>query len=288
MGAQKRQKPRIRAPFIAVRRLHTLLTYLFPWRYASLIAEFARREVRARYRQSLLGSSWLVLTPLLTLAVYTLVFRGVLKLRWNNVAEGSDLAFALRLYAGLAVFNYFADCVARAPNLIVNQAYLVKKVVFPVEVLAWVNALSGLVHLAVAMGILLVLTALDSAGLQLSALALPLVWLPLVPLCVALGWLLSGVGTYVRDVGQVLGMVLSLMLFLSPIFFPVEALPGALQPWMFLNPLALTMTQTRQVLFDGVWPHWPALAMQLMAFCALSVGAAVFFDRARKGFSDVV
>lgn len=269
-------------------RLPTLLSYLFPWRYASLIAQFTRREVDARYRQSMLGMVWLVVTPLLMLGVYTLVFRGVFQLRWSGAAQGGDLAFALRLYAGLAVFNYFADCVGRAPNLIVSQAYLVKKVVFPIEVLAWVNAMSGLVHLGVALLILLVFGAWDGTGLHITALALPLVWLPLIPLCVGLSWLLSGVGTYVRDVGQVLGMVLSLMLFLSPIFFPVEALPKSVQPWMFLNPLALTITQTREVLLDGIWPQWQALAIQLIAACAIAAVAAAFFSSARKGFSDVV
>jgi lipopolysaccharide transport system permease protein len=268
--------------------LHTLLSYLFPWRHAGLIGQFVRREVDARYRQSWLGMFWLVATPLLMLGVYTLVFRGVFKLRWSAGVEGGDLAFALRLYAGLAVFNYFGDCVGRSPGLIVNQAYLVKKVVFPVEVLAWVNAMSGLVHLGVALALLLVFGAWSGAGLPVTALALPLVWLPLLPLCVGLGWWLSGVGTYVRDVGQLLGMVLSVMLFLSPIFFPVEALPAAVRPWMFLNPLALTITQTREVLLDGVWPQWQPLAMQLIASCVIAGGGAAFFHSVRKGFADVV
>lgn len=268
--------------------MHTLIDYLFPWHYISLIGQFTRREVDARYRQSWLGVLWLVVTPLLMLGVYTLVFRGVFKLRWQVGADSGNLAFALRLYAGLAVFNYFADCVGRSPSLIINQAYLVKKVVFPVQVLAWVNAMSGLVHLGVALAILLVFSSLTPTGLMVTAVALPLVWLPLLPLCVGLGWWLSAVGTYVRDVGQVLGMVLSLMLFLSPIFFPVEALPASVQPWMFLNPLALTITQTREVLLDGLWPEWQALMIQFMVCLVVAAGGAAFFHSARKGFADVV
>ena len=138
------------------------------------------------------------------------------------------------------------------------------------------------------MVLLLVFGAWSDAGLYVSAVALPLVWLPLLPLCVGLGWWLSGVGTYVRDVGQLLGMVLSVMLFLSPIFFPVEALPASVQPWMFLNPLALAITQTREVLLDGVWPQWQPLAIQFIASCVIAAGGAAFFRSVRKGFADVI
>lgn len=268
--------------------MRTLLSYLFPWRYAGLIGQFARREIDARYRQSLLGTVWAFLTPLLMLGVYTLVFRFVFKLRWGSAGDESDLAFALRLFAGLSVFNFFAECVNRAPRLILDQPHLVKKVIFPLEILPWINAIAALANLGVALLLLLLFGAWDQGRLPLTVLALPLVWLPLLPLCVGLGWLLSALGTYVRDVGQVLGMLVSLLMFLSPVFFPVEALPVALRPWMFLNPLALPITQTRQVLLDGVWPDGWALALHLLACCAVAIVGALFFKAARKGFADVV
>ena len=228
------------------------------------------------------------MTPLLMLGVYTLVFRFVFKLRWGGGGDESNLTFALRLFAGLAVFNFFAECITRSPRLILEQPHLVKKVIFPLEILAWINALAALANLGVALLLLLLFGAWDRGGLSLTVLALPLVWLPLLPLCVGLGWLLSAVGTYVRDVGQVLGLLVSLLMFLSPVFFPLEALPVALRPWMFLNPLALIMTQTRQVLLDGQWPNWSALGLQLVACCAVALLGAAFFKAARKGFADVV
>jgi lipopolysaccharide transport system permease protein len=268
--------------------LHHLLSYLFPWRYASLIGQFARREIDARYRQSLLGAVWAFVTPLLMLGVYTLVFRFVFKLRWGSAGDESDLTFALRLFAGLAVFNFFAECVNRAPRLILDQPHLVKKVIFPLEILPWISAVAALANLAVSLLLLLLFGAWDQGGLPPSALALPLVLLPLLPLCLGLGWLLAAVGTYVRDVGQVLGMLVSLLMFLSPVFFPVEALPAALRPWMFLNPLALPITQTRQVLLDGQWPDGSALLLHFLVCCLLALLGAVFFRAARKGFADVV
>ena len=263
------------------------LSTLFPWRHAGLIRQFAARDVDARYRQSWLGAVWLVLTPLLMLGVYTLVFRHVMKVRWAGLAE-DNLSFALRIYAGLAVFNFFAECVNRAPNLIREQPHLVKKVVFPLEVLAWVNVASALVGLVVSMLLLLGLSWWTRGSLPLSAIALPFLWLPLIPLCVGLGWLLSAIGTYVHDVGQLLGMVLSALMFLSPIFFPIEALPESVRTWMALNPLAMVMSQTRDVLLNGAWPDWLGLTQQFFACSGVAMLGALFFRKARVGFADVV
>ena len=267
--------------------MNGLASYLLPWHHVGLIRQFAGREVHARYRQSWLGAIWLVLTPLAMLGIYTLVFRHVMRVRWQDLDEG-NLSFALRIYAGLAVFNFFAECVNRAPNLVRDQPHLVKKVVFPLEVMAWVNVASAMVGLLVSMALLLLLGFWDKGGLSMSTVALPLVWLPLIPLCLGLGWLLSGIGTYVQDVGQLLGMVLSALMFLSPIFFPVEALPEAVRGWMFLNPLALVMTQTREVVLLGVWPNWYALGLELGLCTLVALFGAAFFRLARKGFADVV
>ena len=262
-------------------------TYFFPLEKAALIGQFARRAVHARYRQSWLGTAWLVLTPLLMLGVYTLVFRHVFKVRWGAVDEG-NLTFALRLYAGLAVFSFFSECINRAPGLVLADPHLVKKVVFPLEILPWVNILAASVHLVMALLILLVLGGWDQGGWHLSALALPLVWLPLVPLVLGLSWLLTGIGTFVRDTDQVVAMLLSLLMFLSPIFFPVEALPADWQGWMSLNPLAPVMTGTRSVLLLGQWPDWGQLARVFVACSLLAVAGAAFFRRVRGGFADVV
>jgi lipopolysaccharide transport system permease protein len=267
--------------------LSILLSYLFPLRHAGLIGQLARREVHTRYRQSWLGTAWLVLTPLLMLVVYTLVFRHVFQVRWSPPGEG-NLAFALRLYAGLAVFNFFAECVNRAPLLIVEQPHLVKKVVFPVEVLPWASVMAALAHLGIAAVALLGLRWLGMGTVPLSALALPLVWLPLLPLCLGLGWGLSAVGTFIRDIGQILSMAMTALVFMSPVFFPVDALPGGLRDWMWLNPLAPIMTQTRTVLLEGQWPDWSLCSLSFVASLAVAWAGAALFRRLRPGFSDVV
>ena len=267
--------------------LVSLLSYLWPWRHRGLIAQLARREVHARYRQSWLGLVWVVLTPLMMLGVYTLVFRHVMRVRWYGLEEG-NLEFALRIYAGLAVFNFFAECVNRAPTLVLEQPHLVKKVVFPLEILPWAAAVSASVGLAVSGVLMMVLAAFSQTGLPITVVALPLVWVPLLPLVLGLGWLLAGLGTYVRDVGQLLGMVVSALMFLSPIFFPVEALPESVRSVMLLNPLAWVMTGTREVLLAGHWPDWRALLLLFVTCTLVAMLGAAFFRKARVGFSDVV
>jgi lipopolysaccharide transport system permease protein len=266
--------------------LNSLINYLLPWRHAGLIWQFARRAVYSRYRQSWLGLAWLLLTPLLMLAVYTLVFRQVFRVRWVSVEE-SNLAFALRLYAGLAVFNFFSECVHRAPGLILSEPHLVKKVVFPLEILPWVNLVSAMVQLGIAWAILFALGALDQGKIHITTLALPVVWLPLVPLILGLSWLLAAIGTFVRDIDQLVAMAVSLLMFLSPIFFPVEALPDHWRQWVFLNPLASVITQTRHVLLDGMWPDWWGVALNLVACSVLAMLGSAFFRAARSGFADV-
>ena len=265
------------------------MSYLWPYRHWPLVAQLIRREVDSRFRQSVFGGLWLVITPLAMLLVLTLVFRHVMGVRWPGLMqEESHLAFALRLYAGLALFQLFADTVNRAPTLVLANPQLVKKVVFPLELLAWVNVGGALVGLLVSGGLLLVGGLWLQGGLPLSALALPVVWLPMVPLLLGLGWLLSGMGTYVRDVAQVLGPVLSAMMFLTPIFYPVESLPADVRGWMVLNPLAEPITQTRRVLLDGAWPLWDAWALHAAVCVAVAVLGAAWFERVRKGFADVV
>ena len=265
----------------------SLKAYLWPWRHADLIEQMAARDVNARFRQSWLGLAWLVLTPLLMLGVYTLVFREVFQARWGAPDEGV-WAYALRLYAGLAVFNFFAEYVNRSPAFVIEQPHLVKKVVFPLEVMAWVNLASALVSLGVAAVVLVLLRWAGLGQVPLAAVLLPVMWLPLVPLCLGLGWALSALGTYVRDVGQVLSMVMSALVFVSPVFFPVEVLPKVAQEWMWLNPLAPIMTQTRTVLLAGNAPNWEMWCYSMLTGLCVAVLGALLFKRLRAGFADVL
>jgi lipopolysaccharide transport system permease protein len=234
------------------------------------------------------GLAWSFLTPLLMLGVYSFVFVGVFRASWPGAAKGGGLEFAVQVFAGLMVFNLFAEVAGRAPNLIVEQPNLVKKVIFPVELLTWVTVLSGLFHLVISVVSLLLVLLLTRGGLPITAIALPLVLLPFLPFLLGLGWFLSALGVYVRDVGQVMTMVVSLTMFMSPVFYSLATLDASWQFWMKLNPLTLIIEQVRTVALQGQWPDWSALALYALVASTFAAAGAAFFQLTRKGFADVL
>lgn len=254
----------------------------------SLLWQFARRDVLGRYRGSLLGLTWSFLTPLLMLAVYSFVFVGVFRASWPGTPKGSGVEFALQVFAGLLVFNLFAEVTNRAPNLIVEQPNLVKKVVFPIELLPWVTVLSGLFHLLISAATLLVVLLIARGGLPVTAVALPLVLLPFLPMLLGLGWFLSAIGVFVRDVSPVMNLIVSLIMFLSPVFYSVASLEPEVRFWMNLNPLTLIIEQVRAVLLMGQWPQWGSLGLYGLVACAFAVVGGTFFHLTRRGFADVL
>jgi len=267
--------------------LSLLLSWCWPWRHYALLRQFVQRQVQARYRGTLLGVAWSLLTPVLMMAVYTLVFRFVFHVKWQGSGEGG-LNFALHLFAGMTVFGFFSEVLMRAPALIVEQPNLVKKVRFPVEILPWVNVLSSLVFALPGVGLLLLACLAGGVVPNSAWLALPLIWLPLMPLLLGLGWALSAVGVYVRDIAQMLGLVVSLLQFLSPVFFPVSAVSPKLRSIMYLNPLTPVIEQSRAALFAGQWPAPGVWLLQLLAGLLLALAGAWLFRRLRPGFADVL
>lgn len=259
-----------------------------PLRSRSLLWQFARRDVLGRYRGSLLGVTWSFLTPLLMLGVYSFVFVGVFRASWPGSPKGGGLEFALQVFAGLLVFNLFAEVASKAPNLIVEQPNLVKKVIFPIELLSWVTVLSGLFHLLISVATLLVVLVLVRGAVPVTALALPFVLLPFLPFLLGLGWFFSSIGVFVRDVGPVMSMLVSLTMFMSPIFYSVTSLDPEWQFWMNLNPLTLIIEQVRAVLLQGQWPAWGVLGLYALVACLFAAVCATFFQLTRKGFADVL
>lgn len=265
----------------------SLSAYLFPWHYRSLLGQFVRRAILGRYSGSILGVGWSFVMPLLMLAIYTLVFRGVFQARWGNADVGGG-DFALNLFAGLLIFNLFGEVVGAAPRLIIDQPNLVKKVVFPLEILPWVSLGAALFHMAAGLGILIVASLFLRGGLAVTTLLLPFVLLPLLPFLLGLAWLFAAVGTFVRDIAQAIGTALNLMLFLSPVFYPASALPVPWRNLMWLNPLTLPVESLRTILLEGHAPEWTALAIySLISLTVAAIGARIFHT-ARSGFGDVL
>lgn len=257
------------------------------WSHRQLIWQMTKREVQGRYRGSVMGLLWSFFNPLFMLAVYTFVFSVVFKARWNSGSD-SKTEFALVLFAGLIVFNLFADCLNRAPGLIVSNVNYVKKVVFPLEILPVVSLGSALFHGGISLLVWLVAYGLFFGVPHASVAFLPLILLPLLLLIMGISWFLASLGVYLRDVSQVTGIATTVLMFLSPIFFPASALPERYQAFLYFNPLTAIIEQTRDVMYWGKVPDFSTLAIYLMASLAVAAAGFVWFQKTRKGFADVI
>jgi lipopolysaccharide transport system permease protein len=256
-------------------------------RNRTLIAAAIRRDVAGRYRGSILGILWSFLTPLIMLLVYTLVFGVVYKSRWGDrtpmVSE-----FAMIMFAGLIVFNLFQECVNRAPNLILANPNFVKKVVYPLEVLPIIAVGSAVFHAAVSLVVWLIAYLILNGIPHLTVLLLPICLVPLIFLVVGLGWFLGSLGVYLRDTSQVVGIVTTIFLFLTPIFYSPESLSANFPLLLNLNPLAPIVESARQTLYWGVMPDFQILAKQTIRALIFACIGFAWFQRTRSGFSDVL
>jgi len=258
---------------------------LLPAQNGFLITQLARRDVLGRYKGSLLGLAWSLLLPLLMLATYTVVFRDIFKARWPGAGESTSL-FALNILAGLVLFNFFSEVVGRSPKLVLEQPNLVKRVVFPLESLVWVNIASGLFNAVLGTLVLAMGIWLAQGSLPLSAIAAPLALLVIVPALLCLGWIMAAVGVYLRDLAQVIGPLLNLMLFLTPVLFPASSLPSSVQALLYLNPLTLPIEALRTCMLLGQWPDASPLVLQLAVSWVLAGGAYWVFKRLKRDFAD--
>ena len=257
------------------------------WGNRELIAQMTRREVVGRYKGSVMGLLWSFLNPLFMLVVYTFVFSVVFKARWSGGGE-SQTQFAVILFAGMTVHALFAEVLNRAPGIILGNVNYVKKVVFPLEILAVISLGAALFHALVSLIVLLVAFAMLNGFIQWTAIFAPLVLLPLIFLSLGFGWILSSLGVFVRDIGQLIGVFTTALLFLSPVFFPVSALPESFQPWLNLNPLTFIIEQTRDVLIWGRMPDWEGLTLYLIGAGIFAWLGYFWFQKTRKGFADVL
>lgn len=259
------------------------------WRHRDVATQLAIRTVRSGHSGTALGLFWVAFKPLLMLAVYTLVFGVVFKSRFYQGAGAfSPIDFGLALFAGLSIFTVLSEMLGKAPHLIKSNANFVKRVVFPLDVLVLSEFAAALFTFLITMLIFVAALALRSGGLPLSSLSVPFIIAPFLMFVLGLSWFLASLGVYVPDLNQVVGVVISVLMFVSPIFFPLSALPVALQDWMFLNPVASVVEQARAAFFLGEWPDPLLLARQYVTGGLVLWLGWAWFELTRKGFADVI
>ena len=256
--------------------------------HRELILQMTKREVIGRYRGSIMGLAWSFFNPLLMLVIYTFVFSVVFKARWDVGTEESNTDFAIILFVGLIAHGLFAECINRAPVLIISNVNYVKKVVFPLEILPWVAFGSAVFHASISLVVLLAAQLLFNQYIPLTALLLPFILFPLMLGIMGMAWFLAAMGVYLRDVSQITTMFTTVMLYVSAVFFPISALPERYQFWLNLNPLAIVIEQARSVLLFGQLPNFNVWFVMLIIGLMMAWAGFAWFQKTRKGFADVL
>lgn len=255
----------------------------------NLILNMTRREIKKKYQGTFLGLAWSFISPLLMLLVYTFVFTVVFKSRWGNSnGEENQFEFVVTLFAGLIVFNLFSELLNQSPLLIVNNVNYVKRVVFPLEVLSIILAGSALFNALVNVIVLLIMQLILRGQIPVTVVFFPVVFLPVLLLGLGASWFFSSLGVYIRDIGQILGFLTTILLFTSAVFFPVSAIPQNYQQLLKLNPLVVLIEEARNVLVYGIFPNWIALLFLSVLSSLVAWIGFWWFQKARKGFADVL
>ncbi len=259
------------------------------WHNRQLIVQMTRREVVGRYKGSAMGLAWSFFNPVFMLVVYTFVFSEIFKLRWGGIGgDDSKTQFALVLFVGMIVLSLFSEVLNRAPGLILSNVNYVKKVVFPIEILPVIAMGAALFHSLISLGVLLAAFALFNGYLHWTAIYIPLVLLPLVILTMGLAWILASLGVFLRDVGQFIVIITTVLMFLSPVFYPVSAVPEKFRPIIMAQPLTFIIEQAREVLIWGHLPNWSGLGIYTLVAAVIAWAGYAWFQKTRKGFADVL
>lgn len=259
------------------------------WRNRQLIVQMTKRDVVGRYKGSAMGLAWSFFNPVFMLVVYTFVFSVIFKSRWGGPGgDDSKTQFAVLLFVGMIVLSLFSDVLNRAPGLILGNVNYVKKVVFPLEILPVIAVGAALFHSLISLGVLLAAFILFNGYLHWTLVFTPLVLLPLVILTTGLSWILASLGVFLRDVGQTIIIFTTMLMFLSPVFYPITAVPERFRPFIMANPLTFIIEQAREVLIWGHFPDWLGLGIYSLLATAIAWAGYAWFQKTRKGFADVL
>ena len=254
-----------------------------------LISQLIARDIATRYKGSRLGLAWTVINPIIMISVYTLIFSQVFRVRWNSTAGiENPLDFGINLFCGLLIFNVFSECITRGPSLITGNPNYVKKVLFPLHTLGAMLVGSASINAVISGLILIGLKVIKEGALNPNIIAIPLAWFPMLLTCLGITWMLATVGVYIKDISQVTSAGVSMLMFLSPVFYPVSALPENLKWLAGINPVAITIENTRGIIMDNSFPSLTKLIIYCVistAWCEISYNVLA---KRKNTFGDMV
>jgi len=268
---------------------------LVPWqilsnltRHRQLIWQFTVRDVLGRYRGSYLGILWSMLRPLCMLAVFGVVFGYIFRARLSNDPHETKADFAMAMFCGLIVFDCVAECLARAPTLVLSNTNYVTKVVFPLEILPVSVVMASLAHVVLSLIPLFTAYVVVHGFIHPTALFIPLLLVPIALLCLGAMWIFSSLGVFIRDINSFVPVLITILMYGSAIFYPLSRVPESIRPFVAANPIAVLVDQMRNVFMWGRLPNWGAVGTTLATCCIVAVLGYAFFMSTRRAFADVI
>ena len=262
-------------------------SFLFDKHDRTTVRLLAEREIRNRIVGTYIGLGHYVLLPLLMILVYSFMFSIVFMVKWTG-ADDSFGSFAIRVFIGLIPYQFFSEVITRAPGIVLENPTYVKKVVFPLETLVPTAVVVSLFSALITFGVFL-LAHLVMIGLPpLTTLWIPFIWPPLILMTTGFAWLLACLGVFLRDLRQLVTILTAVLIFISPVFFPMAMVPKGYAALVALNPLSMPIEMIRQSVFASQAPNLLILlGYYIGGFAAAQLGYWCFM-RTKKAFADVI
>lgn len=259
------------------------------WVNRDIVQAILRREISERFKNSIMGWSWAIVAPLLAIAVYTYAFTTNLKLPITESASmGPRLGYALFIFSGIVIFNFWSEMAYRAPMLLHEYVNFIKQTIFPSDMLVVISTLRATLYTLISVAVMLLFQLGATGTLPWTVLLLPLIFIPFMAFLMGMSWFLSAIGAFTRDAGYLMINIVPLFMFATPVFYPHDALPAPIDTLIYLNALTGYVEVTRDIVLLGKLPNWYVYAWSL----ATSIGSFYFgywfFDRYRNVIVDVI
>ena len=262
------------------------LPFATGWQHRELIRVIVQREFSQRFRGAALGWIWAIIGPIVMLGAYTIVFTGPFKV--SSAAQAGVGHYALFIFAALIPFNLFTELFARAPNLMRENAWFLKKTIFPSDTLGWIALCRALVYAAISFVILLAFELALLGTIPATVLLVPLVLIPYCLFLLGVVWFFAALGSLTQDVAHIITSIMPLMIFGTPVFYSVADVPEAIRGFAYYNPLAIYVEMMRGLSLAGDVPDLLLYGQAwLVALATFWIGHAVFM-RYRSIMVDVV
>lgn len=267
------------------------IRYFSPWAiiralvgHHYLLGQLIKRDVLLRYRGAYFGLLWVFLNPLIMLGIFVFVFGYIFQARWP--VQYSGLPFAINLYCGLIAFNIFGETVSRSPSAVRGQASYVKKIIFPLEILPIVPLGAALVH-GLFNFLILIAALLWSGHFNAQIMLYPLLLLPLLLLALGASWFLAAWGVFIKDMAQIVPLLVQMLFFLSPILYTASMAPEVVRPFYELNPMGAVIEACRAAA-SGALIDWRPWGLSLGFGLVAALLGHAFFQHSRDEFADVL